>query len=234
MVSGSETLIFRLDNQSTEIHHGGAIDFGKDGKLYIATGDNHTPTKAQQLTNLFGKMLRINKDGTILTDNPFYSTTSANNRAIWARGFRNPWKFAIRPGTGTIFINDPGEDTWEEINRLKKGANYGWPKHEGPSKDPTFVSPLFAYKHGDTATTGCAITGGAFYKPGTVRFPKGYVGDYFFSDYCSGWIRKSEPSTGNASGFAIGIEKPIDLEVSKAGGLYYLSRGNTGLVGKIA
>ena len=60
-------------------------------------------------TALLGKMLRINQDGTIPTDNPFYSTASGNNRAIWARGLRNPFKFAVQPATGTIFINDVGE-----------------------------------------------------------------------------------------------------------------------------
>ena len=86
VVAGSEKLIFRLNNQAqahTYTHHmGGAIDFGKDGKLYIATGDNETPTNSQQLTNLFGKLLRINKDGTIPPDNPFYSKASGKNRAI--------------------------------------------------------------------------------------------------------------------------------------------------------
>src|SRR5215211_5869766 len=83
VVSGSEKLIFRLGNQTSDHHMGGAIDFGTDGKqLYIAIGDNETPTNAQQLTNLFGKMLRINKDGTIPTGNPFYKKTYANNRAI--------------------------------------------------------------------------------------------------------------------------------------------------------
>src|SRR5215213_5286796 len=88
-VAGSEKLIFRLGNQTAATdHQGGALDFGKDGKLYIATGDNgRDPVNepvAQQLTNLFGKMLRINKNGTIPTKNPFYSTASGNNRAIWA------------------------------------------------------------------------------------------------------------------------------------------------------
>src|SRR5215218_9819949 len=126
-VAGSEKLIFRLGNQTAATdHQGGALDFGKDGKLYISTGDNARGTVAQQLTNLFGKMLRINKSGTIPTDNPFYPTASGNNRAIWALGLRNPFKFAVQPdmgttvhpATGTIFINDVGQDTWEEINQL--------------------------------------------------------------------------------------------------------------------
>jgi glucose/arabinose dehydrogenase len=241
-VSGSEKLIFRLGNQSAAEQSpqfmGGALDFGTDGTLYVATGDNETPNKAQQLTNLFGKMLRINKDGTIPTDNPFYSTASSNNRAIWALGLRNPFKFAIQPGTGTIFINDVGKNTWEEINRGAPGANYGWPVHEGRANDPPFVDPIFAYGHGgDPDTTGCAITGGTFYNPATLQFPQEeYEGDYFFADFCSGWIRTREATSGEVRGFATGLERPIDLEVSKAGELYYLARGSTGgsaLIGKI-
>jgi glucose/arabinose dehydrogenase len=232
-VRGSEKLLLRLGNQNATNHMGGAIDFGKDGKLYIATGDNDRGAVAQKLTNLFGKMLRINKDGTIPTDNPFYSTASGNNRAIWARGLRNPFKFAVQPATGTIFINDVGESTWEEINRASKAANYGWPVHEGREGDPDYRGPVYAYKHGSTDTTGCAITGDAFYNPATIQFPSAYVGDYFFADLCNGWIRTYDPATKVARGFATGLEKPVDLEVSKAGELYYLSRGNTGIVGKI-
>ena len=241
MVSGSEKLILRLNNQSTDQHHGGAIDFGPtDGKLYIVTGDNRTPPNvsphvSQQLTNLFGKMLRINKDGTIPTDNPFYTTASGNNLAIWAFGLRNPFKFAVQPGTDTIFINDPGEDSWEEINEGAAGANYGWPVHEGVADDnPPYVDPIFHYGP-EPSPTGCAmaITGGAFYNPTPLQFPSEYEGDYFFADYCHDWIRKLDASTREVSDFASGIDKPIDLEVSEKGELYYLSRGSTGLVGKI-
>jgi glucose/arabinose dehydrogenase len=235
VVSGSETLILRLNNQSTDHHMGGAIDFGTDGKLYIATGDNQTPTNvSQNLANLFGKMLRINKDGTIPTDNPFYTTTSGNNRAIWARGLRNPFKFAVQPGKGTIIINDVGEKAWEEINEGSAGANYGWPVHEGVANDPQYVDPVFALAYGQDGA--CSITGGAFYNPETLQFPSGYVGDYFFADFCGGWVRSRDPLTGAVSGFAKEIVRPVDLEVSKGGELYYLSRGNSstpGSVGKI-
>jgi glucose/arabinose dehydrogenase len=239
VVSGSETLIFRLGNQGTRAgHQGGALDFGNDGKLYVATGDNQTPTNvsphvSQQLTNFFGKILRINKDGTIPTDNPFYPTASGNNRAIWALGLRNPFKFAFQPGTPTIFINDVGEKAWEEINKGEAGANYGWPDHEGVDNDPQYVDPIFAHAYGQDGA--CSITGGAFYNPTTLQFlpQEEYEGDYFFADFCGGWIKKLEPSTGQASSFATGLERPIDLEVSKAGELYYLSRGTTGMVGKI-
>jgi glucose/arabinose dehydrogenase len=234
VVAGSEKLIFRLGNQTSDHHMGGAIDFGKDGKLYVATGDNETPANAQQLTNLFGKMLRINKSGTIPTNNPFYSRASGNNRAIWALGLRNPFKFAVQPTTGTIFINDVGEKAWEEINRSAAGANFGWPVHEGVANDPQYVDPIFAHAYGQDGA--CSITGGAFYNPTTLQFPPEYEGDYFFADFCGGWIKKFEPSTGQASGFASGLERPVDLEVSKAGELYYLARGRTGspaVVGKI-
>ena len=232
VVSGSEKLILRLNDLSSATNHnGGAIHFGKDGKLYVAVGENANGENAQSLGNLKGKILRINKDGTIPTTNPFYNTASGNNRAIWALGLRNPFKFAVQPATGTIFINDVGEDAWEEINEGAAGANYGWDIYEGPESDPQYVEPIFAYgQGGDPATTGCAITGGVFY-PTTRQFPSGYVGDYFFADLCGGWIRSFDPSTGEASDFASGIEGPVDLEVSKKGELYYLSRGNSSTPG---
>jgi glucose/arabinose dehydrogenase len=239
VVAGSEQLLLRLNNQTDDNlgHMGGGIDFGSDGKLYASTGDNDTPAKAQQLTNLFGKMVRINKDGTIPSDNPFYSTATGNNRAIWARGLRNPFKLAVSRTTGAIFINDVGgnipEEAWEEINRGVAGANYGWPVYEGPTSDPNYTPPIFAYEHGSTDTTGCAITGGTFYEPATVRFPGSYLGDYFFADLCNGWIRSYDPATNTASGFVTGLSSVVDLEVSNDGALYLLSRGTPGSVDKI-
>lgn len=146
---------------------------------------------------------------------------------------RNPFKFAIKPGTSTIFINDVGAATWEEINQGTTGANYGWPIYEGPLYDAKYTPPIFGYGHGSTNTTGCSITGGAFYNPATVKFPSSYVGDYFFADYCNGWIRSYDRATDTASRFATGLGSIVDLEVNKDGSLYYLSRGTPGLVGKI-
>src|SRR5829696_7421028 len=190
-LAGTKKLILRLNNLSSATNHnGGAIHFGKDGKLYVAVGENAEGENAQSLGNLKGKILRINKDGTIPRDNPFYKRATGTNRAIWALGLRNPFSFAIQPHKGKMFINDVGEQRWEEINRGAAGANYGWPRYEGPESNPTFRNPIFAYRHGTTKATGCAITGGAFYNPTTRRFPSGYVGDYFFADLCSGWIRR--------------------------------------------
>jgi glucose/arabinose dehydrogenase len=235
VVTGSKKLILRLDNLSSATNHnGGAIHFGEDGKLYVAVGDNANGDNAQSMRNLKGKILRINKDGTIPRYNPFYNRATGRNRAIWALGLRNPFSFAIQPHKGKVFINDVGEQTWEEINRGVAGANYGWPRYEGPESDPGYRNPVFAYRQGSTKATGCAITGGAFYNPTTRQFPRGYVGDYFFADFCSGWVRRLDAATGGVTGFATGLSMPVALKVSKGGSLYYLSRGDgAGSVGKI-
>ena len=230
VVPGSETIIWELDNlTSATNHNGGAIHFGPDGKLYVAVGENATPSNAQTLSNMLGKVLRINSNGSIPIDNPFFNAATGNNRSIWALGLRNPFTFAFQPGTGRLFINDVGQDAWEEINDGIAGSNYGWPVTEGVTSNPSFRSPLFAYGHGFSATTGCAIAGGAFYNPTTVQFPSSFVGKYFFADLCSGWIRVFDPATATASGFATDISQPVDLKVGADGSLYYIARGSASL-----
>ena len=110
-LSGSELAILYLENLSATNHNGGALHFGPDGKLYVAVGENAVGSNAQALTNRLGKMLRINTDGTIPTDNPFYNTASGENRAIWTTGLRNPFTFAFQNGTGRLFSNDVGQNT---------------------------------------------------------------------------------------------------------------------------
>ncbi|HEX6719094.1 MAG TPA: PQQ-dependent sugar dehydrogenase, partial [Pyrinomonadaceae bacterium] len=233
-VPGSETIILELENlTSATNHNGGAIHFGPDGKLYVGVGENATASNAQTLSNRLGKVLRINSDGSIPTDNPFFNTAVGDNRSIWALGLRNPFTFAFQPGTGRMFINDVGQNTWEEINDGIAGSNYGWPDTEGVTTNPAFRSPLFVYGHGISDTTGCAITGGAFYNPSTVQFPQSFVGKYFFADLCSGWIRLFDPATGTASGFATGISVPVDLKVGVDGSFYYLARGSGGIVSRV-
>jgi glucose/arabinose dehydrogenase len=234
-VAGSEVVILELDNLGALNHNGGAIHFGTDGKLYAAVGDNANGANAQSLTSLHGKMLRIDKDGTIPTDNPFYGSATGKYRAIWALGLRNPFTFSMHPVTGASFVNDVGEGAWEEINDGVSGANYGWPATEGYTTDPRFNSPRYAYNHADGS---CAITGGAFYQPLANQFPAGYLGDYFFADYCSGWIHTLDPAGGGNTvvGFATGIPAPVDLKVAADGSLYYLERGwgsTTGAVHRI-
>jgi glucose/arabinose dehydrogenase len=248
--------IFELDNLGrSKQHNGGHIHFNDedgDHKLYIPVGDNKRNKfppflKTMKLTNLFGKVLRINADGSIPSDNPFYNETTGKYKAIYARGFRNPFSFAVEQGTGegrdSIYINDVGEQTWEEINDLRAGANYGWPRHEGYQGGDRFERPIFAYRH-DTldntppATSGCAITAGTFYHAladASAYFPAEYEGDYFFADLCNGWIRKLEHLDSgdvSASGFATGVRGPVDLKVGPDGGLYYLEIG-PGSVGVI-
>ncbi|MGB8698187.1 MAG: PQQ-dependent sugar dehydrogenase [Thermosynechococcaceae cyanobacterium] len=206
-------------------HNGGAIHFGKDGQLYIAVGENTQQSNAQTLDNLKGKLLRINKNGSIPTDNPFFTTAKGKNRAIWALGLRNPFTFAVQPGTGRIHINDVGGVRWEEINKGVKGANYGWPIVEGKGTDARFRNPLLAYAHGGGNSKGCAIVGAAFYNPTTVQFPAKYVGDYFYGDFCSGWIRRYDTTTRQSQVFATGLNQLSDLQVSPDGKLYYLERG---------
>jgi glucose/arabinose dehydrogenase len=233
-VAGSEQVILELNNLSSATNHnGGAMHFGPDGRLFIAVGENANGANAQTLSNLLGKILRINKDGTIPTDNPFFATATGNNRAIWALGLRNPFTFAFQPGTGRMFINDVGQNTTEEINDGIRGANYGWPESEGPTSNPNHRGPLFWYGHGSSGTTGCAITGGSFYNPTTANFPPSFTGQYFFADFCSGWIRKVDPANGfAATGFATGINSPVDLRVAADGALWYLERG-TGSVWRV-
>jgi len=235
-LAGSETVLLDMPTLSASHHNGGAMHFGPDGKLYIAVGENKVSTSAQSLGTLLGKVLRLNPDGSIPADNPFYHTTTGINRAIWAYGLRNPFRFSIQPGTGRIFINDVGENQWEEINEGVAGANYGWPVVQGPTTNSAYRSPLYAYGHGRSDTLGCAITGGVFYNPPVAQFPAEYAGDYFFTDFCSGWIRRYDLASKTATIFARGLIYPVDLTVGTDGSLYYLARGSgttTGVVHRI-
>jgi glucose/arabinose dehydrogenase len=154
-VASSELAILDLDNLSSATNHnGGAIHFGPDDKLYVAVGENANGANSQTLNNRLGKMLRINSDGSIPSDNPFFNSAMGLNRSIWALGLRNPFTFAFQPGTTRMFINDVGQSTWEEINNGIAASNYGWPTTEGATSDPAFRTPLFSYGHGSTSTTG--------------------------------------------------------------------------------
>lgn len=228
--SSSEQVILELDNFTGGVHNGGQLLFKQDKTLIITTGDHQNAKNAQRFTSLHGKILRINRDGSIPEDNPFYNSLSGKYRSIYALGFRNPFKASIQAGTGKIFINDVGNSTWEEINELISGKNYGWPLIEGkrttqnPPSD--YLDPIFVYNHND----GCCITGSTFFNPNTTAFPQKFIGKYFYADYCNGYIRyidSSNPTT--FSGFATNINRCIDLETDlKTGNIYYLARGGLG------
>jgi glucose/arabinose dehydrogenase len=233
----SGKVIVSLDRLSSATNHnGGAIHFGPDGKLYIAVGENAQPANAQSPANRLGKILRYNPDGSIPADNPFFNDPAfvGRNKAIWAMGLRNPYTFAFQPGTGKMHINDVGQNAWEEVNVGRAGGNYGWPATEGrfnAASFPGFTRPIHAYANDGV---NCAITGGAFYNPARLHFPRAFRGDYFFADLCGGWIRRLEPNGRLARGdFASGIPQPVDLKVGPDGALYYLQRGNGGRVYRI-
>jgi glucose/arabinose dehydrogenase len=206
------------------------MHFGSDGKLYVAVGDNANGANAQSMSTRLGKMLRLNDDGTIPTDNPFYATATGDNRSIWATGLRNPFTFSVRASDGRMHINDVGEGTWEEINLGAARANYGWPSTEGPTTDDGITAPIYAYDH--TAGTaagdffsGCAIIGGAFYPTtgGTGAFPEAYRGSYFFTDLCNPVIGRIDLANGNVA-YAFGRvgSSPVGMLTGNDGALYVL------------
>jgi len=233
--ASSEVALVDLPNLSGATNHnGGGMHFGSDGKLYVGVGDNANGAQAQNLALPFGKLLRFNDDGTIPGDNPFAASQSGLGRAVWAYGLRNPYTFAVQPGTGTIHINDVGEGTWEEIDVGSAGANYGWPASEGPANVGAGVTaPLFAYRHGDTNPLGSgaggffkglAIAGGAFY-PSSGAFPVGYRNQYYFADFVSKFVGRVDLANGNAAyAFASLSGSPVDLLVGSDGAVYVLTR----------
>jgi len=230
---GSELRIADLPALSSATNHnGGALHFGNDGKLYVAVGDNANSSTAPDLNSPFGKMLRFNDDGSIPSDNPFCNTAGLLRCAIWARGLRNPFTFAVRPSDGRIHINDVGAGSWEEVNLGEPGANYGWPSSEGPTTDAGVTAPLFAYDHTDSATgpagffNGCAITGGAFY-PASGPFPVAYRDSYYFTDFCTPVIGRIDMANGNAAyAFGRAPSWPVGMLTGLDGALYVLTQGS--------
>ena len=228
-IPSSEEVLLDLDPMAGTIHNGGAMKFGPDGKLYLAVGDGAQAGTAQDMNSLLGKFLRLNDDGSIPEDNPFYQTLEGNLRAIWALGFRNPFTFDIQPETGRIFSNDVGGSDFEEINEVVKGKNYGWPIIEGYRNQQTppsnYQDPIYAYSHDE----GCSIIGAAFYNPVNNNFPARYLGRYFFADYCEGYIKILDADDGSVvEVFATDIDRPIAMTVTESGEMYYLERAGIG------
>jgi glucose/arabinose dehydrogenase len=233
---GSGTVILNLDPLGASlIHNGGALHFGKDGKLYVAVGDNATNTPAQSLDSYHGKILRINKDGSAPPDNPF-PTGSEQRKRVWALGLRNPFTFNVDHETGKIFVNDVGGSSWEEINDATlPGRNFGWPSTEGKFNQasfPTFTNPVYAYAHGTGDGVGCAIVGGAFISPSNPLYPSVYRGKYLFQESCNNWLNildLSGPSPVR-SPFATQVHtNSLGLMTEIDGYMYYLHRGGGAL-----
>ncbi|MCK0109159.1 PQQ-dependent sugar dehydrogenase [Flavobacteriaceae bacterium S0825] len=198
-------------------HNGGDMAFGPDGYLYIASGDGGAggdpENRAQNLSTLLGKMIRIDVNNTangnnyaIPSDNPFYNDGDVNTLdEIWAYGLRNPWKFSFDSQTGDIWIADVGQGEYEEINMAAPtaaGLNYGWRCYEGNNTfndtgcpdASTLTFPVGEYSHSNSGNFKCSITGGYRYRGS--QFPN-FSGLYFFADYCSdeiGFLQNSGSS----------------------------------------
>ncbi|MFX1520119.1 MAG: PQQ-dependent sugar dehydrogenase [Promethearchaeota archaeon] len=180
-------------------HNGGQISFGPDGYLYIALGDGGSggdpDGNGQNLQTLLGSILRINvtkSNGlnyTIPDDNPFVGNTQGYKEEIYAYGLRNPWRFSFDNETGWLWAGDVGQSSWEEIDIIEKGKNYGWNIMEGnhcysPSSGCDTAGlelPIWEYSH----NVGHSITGGFVYR-GT-KFPE-LSGSYIYGDFENGQI----------------------------------------------
>lgn len=147
------------------IHNGGRIAFGPDGKLYIGTGDAGNTALSQQRGSLGGKILRINRDGTVPSDNPFGS-------AVWTYGHRNVQGLAW-DGVGRMYATELGQATFDEVNRIVRGENYGWPEAEGPSSNPAYRNPLATFNPDNASPSGATV-----YRSNRIR---AWRGDLFFA-----------------------------------------------------
>lgn len=228
-VPGSEQILYETDVKLGSVHNGGAMVFGTDGKLYISTGENGFGDPATNLNNDSGKVLRLNADGSIPADNPFFNVATGKYQSVYAKGFRNPFSMAVQPETGRIFLCDVGGSDWEEINDVLPSKDYGWPvlegKASGQSLPANYKDPLFSYDHG----IACAVVGAAFYPQSGGSFPTKYTGKFFFADYCNGFIGVLNPLTGSREqDLVTGVNRPVCIRISAEGDLYYLARAGLG------
>jgi hypothetical protein len=191
----SRKTILSISHSTYDNHNGGLLRFGPDGMLYLGVGDGGGSGdpfgSGQSRGTLLGKVLRIDVDHgdpyAIPSDNPF----QGERGEIWAYGLRNPWRYAFDWTAGLLYIADVGQNTYEEVDvapASQGGLNYGWSKMEGlhcfvSSCDQSgLVLPVIEYTHAD----GCSITGGAVYRGSAI--PQ-IAGRFFYSDYCSGWLK---------------------------------------------
>lgn len=167
-------------------HNGGTLAFGPDSMLYVSVGDATDPANGQKGTVLNGKILRIDVDKAdpglayaVPTDNPFAGSSSRGE--IWATGFRNPWRFSFDPATGGLWVGDVGLGSYEEINKVEKGGNYGWALFEGPAGSgacpgSACAAPVIAYGR----EKGRSVIGGHVYRADPASQ---FYGAYIFGDY---------------------------------------------------
>lgn len=255
----SEQILLEGDDQSKlggtvpAGHQGGIIRVGSDGKVYVGLGEQTAGTPSQSLDTLQGKILRINQDGTIPEDNPFYNKTTGKYRAIWAYGIRNPFGLAFEPITGRLFETEVGQSSFEEVNIIVKGGNYGWPDAEGMSTNAAFINPIYTYP----PTIGRSIVSGLFYPSEAGRgsrpadassdpnsdlgsagaspylFPEKWRGRFFFADWADNWIKTLDPKKPtDVNTFTHNLNQPVALAVAPDGSLFVLNRGTIWRDGK--
>jgi len=151
--------VIRSGMRANSNHDGCRIRFGPDGKLWVTMGDAGNTANGQNPNVLNGKVLRVNSDGTIPSDNPIMQGASART-AIYTMGNRNPQGLTFEPGTGRVIEVEHGDDTHDEINILRAGANYGYPVCRGPCGDPRFVDPAWSSGNVTLATSGADFARG--------------------------------------------------------------------------
>lgn len=220
------TILYTTNGVTDITHTGGGIAFGPDGKLYFSFGDGLYGPNSQNPASSFGKVMRLNKDGTIPVDNPFYGYQGTLNE-IYAMGFRNPFTIAFDKVSGQMFLADVGETTWEEINLIKPGLNYGWPNAEGDCGACPFQNPLYTYNHdGQTAS----VILGQVYRGS--QFPVEYHSDIFFGDYSRHFIKNLDlqfdgeevyAQPENVHDFDPEAGTVVDLKTDPAGDIYFLT-----------
>jgi glucose/arabinose dehydrogenase len=143
---------------AAQIHNGGRLKFGPDGKIYATTGESGNSNLAQDITSLGGKILRLNPDGTIPSDNPF-------GNYVYSYGHRDPQGIAWSPD-GTMYESEHGNTRNDEINIIIPGGNYGWPLYEGNDTASGFIKPLRAYTEFTLAPSGMAFYQNTLYVAG--------------------------------------------------------------------
>lgn len=212
----TEKVLLESTEAAAFYHRGGALAFGPDGKLYWGLGDNRESGNAQNLTNFHGKILRINADGSTPSDNPVLGPAALPQ--IYAYGLRNPFRLNFTP-SGQLLVADVGEASFEELNLVTAGGNYGWPGSEGicRSNCAGTKDPIFTYAHG----TGAAITSVLVYtgtKPGPM-----YQNKVFIADTVQAWVKVL---TCNADFTSCGAVQTFDADGGATVGLGQGPDGN--------
>ena len=220
VVFGSQKVLLQTTDPSAWYHHGGALGFGPDGALYWGVGDNKNSDNAQDLGTIHGKIVRINRDGSIPAGNPVFDDPGALPQ-IYAYGFRNPFRLTFTP-SGELLVADVGENSFEEVDNVIAGGDYGWPDAEGNCASCGSINPIYAYSHdGD----GASITSVLFYTGGQLGAE--FQNTLLIADFVKGWIKALDctadfSSCGNARDFDAQAGQTVLLAQGPDGALYQL------------